>query len=185
MKDRISEDEVVEMVLKDHKNRETEYSKIDSEVHYNYYGDRGVIDLVLSNESIIKMVEVKGTVSSANEVIRQCKRHQEYFIKGSDYGRSSKSHRWDKGRRKRKWELALHADQHNWNKVMDNLEYFRTLKDNGWKIWWYGDYLYEASCVQIPIFSWDLESKEGRGKLCTRFPAMANLELERVYRDES
>jgi len=64
------------------------------EVHYNHYGDRGVVDLVRVDERDgrvdlrlyeLKCVAALEEVTGANEVLRQFNRHRTYFFKGSDY----------------------------------------------------------------------------------------------------
>lgn len=184
MKQKKSEDEVVGMVLKEYKNRKEKWNKIDSEVHYNHYGSRGVLDLVISNESIHNLIEVKGSVTSANEVIRQCKRHQEYFFKGSDYGRGPPKHCYDKGCRKRRWELAIYLNNENWEAVIDNLDYYRTLYDSGWEIWWYSEGSEEVEAIHPPIFHIDFQNPpEIKNKLCNEtFGAAYSCEIERVVK---
>lgn len=108
------EDKIVSklMIKYDHHHAETE-------VHYNDYGSRGVVDLVLEWErepqehevenylekwgtfdentarerlrnDVLSVIEVKSehainSVTGANEIIRQFKRHREYFFEGSKY----------------------------------------------------------------------------------------------------
>lgn len=68
----------------------------DVEVHYNHYGDRGIVDLVIEGDapadekSPLYVWELKSDAAidyatGANEIIRQFKRQRKYFIKGTDY----------------------------------------------------------------------------------------------------
>ena len=70
------------------------------EVHYNHYGDRGCVDLVIetipqgNDLPFLTIYEFKSRsaveiATGANEIIRQFNRHIEYFFKGSDYNERS------------------------------------------------------------------------------------------------
>jgi len=64
------------------------------EKHYNYYGDRGIVDIVDvrrydSCKPKLDIYELKSEAAiedatGANEIIRQFNRHQEYFFDGQD-----------------------------------------------------------------------------------------------------
>lgn len=94
------EDTLTAAVIEQREQQALEEETISSsvEVHYNYYGDRGVVDLVTEGiygdggpeNSTIEIWEMKGdsaiqSATGANEIIRQFNRHKEYFFKGSEY----------------------------------------------------------------------------------------------------
>jgi len=60
------------------------------EQHYNHYGTRGVVDLVLEHDNHVELCELKSDAAikeatGANEIIRQAKRHAEYYFKDKSH----------------------------------------------------------------------------------------------------
>lgn len=108
------EDEIVNMLLGRSDNAE-------AEVHYNHYGDRGVVDAVVKGDYATLIYEVKSdaaieAATGANEIIRQFNRHREYFMKGSNYGNQlhNSVH----------FMLAFTATDQAYQHVMDNFEMY-------------------------------------------------------------
>lgn len=111
-----SEDKMVNLLI-DSKPSEWN-PNFDPEVSYNDYGSRGVVDLVgitefhhtewqidwlkarghtnvaaRNRQKAIEIYEIKSeyaikNATGANEVIRQCKSHEQHFFNGSEYDRS-------------------------------------------------------------------------------------------------
>lgn len=74
-------------------------AEIHPEVHYNHYGSRGVVDLLIKTRTttgnpLLRIIEVKSdsavqSATGANEIIRQFNRHREYCVRGSRFSRFS------------------------------------------------------------------------------------------------
>lgn len=88
---RYTEDELAASITTQNGGDETSWFP---EVHYNHYGDRGVVDLVQLDEyeyqNELRIYELKcesaiEQATGANEILRQFNRHRTYFFKGSDY----------------------------------------------------------------------------------------------------
>lgn len=124
---------------------------IEPEAHYNYFGDRGSIDLFIKILKTFreeewmehKLIEIKSTLDNANEVIRQVNRHNKYFYKDEDRekpvrrGHSSQI----------KWELIVLANESNLQHLLDYINMYISLEKKGWKI-----YLeHPSSEYRIPI----------------------------------
>lgn len=67
-------------------HRDAEMDRLDVEVHYNHFGDRGVVDLVAEYGNVFQLFELKADpaiedAAGANEIIRQFKRMEDYFFK--------------------------------------------------------------------------------------------------------
>jgi len=108
------EDEIVNMLL-------ARDEEAEAEVHYNHYGDRGVVDAVVPNELGLIVYEVKAdaaieAATGANEILRQYNRHREYFMKGSSYGRTLP--------KSVHFMLAFAATPMAYEHVMDNYEMY-------------------------------------------------------------
>jgi len=99
-----------------------------SEVPYNHYGDRGVVDLVHrfgegSGRDELHVFELKSEyaveqATGANEILRQFNRHRRYFFDGSDYTRSDYF--------SVRFELAFTATQSNFEHVRGNWNQYET-----------------------------------------------------------
>lgn len=94
------EDELAVAIMNKSDDTDLQEVTFDLEVPYDHYGTRGVVDMVeVSREgdgsqgnSTIWIYELKSesavsNSTGANEIIRQFKRHREYFFKGTDYSR--------------------------------------------------------------------------------------------------
>ena len=92
----MSEDDVVSRLIEKHRSRSGDLANITPEMHYNYYGDRGVVDLFtevkgeeVTGTSVQQIYEVKSEsavreATGCNEIIRQFNRMKEFFLKGTD-----------------------------------------------------------------------------------------------------
>jgi len=91
------EDELAKAVMNSRSDNMA-YEEHTPEVHYNHYGSRGVVDLVEEYKTVegdrpsIHIYEFKSPravreATGANEILRQFKRHKNYFFKGSSYVR--------------------------------------------------------------------------------------------------
>lgn len=86
----INHDNLVHYIIDRYKENELDDCSIsfNTEKHYNYYGDRGVVDIVVTRDNdsnmmydSIHLIEVKTYIDQVNKVIRQCNRMAEYFSK--------------------------------------------------------------------------------------------------------
>jgi len=94
---RYTEDELASAVTSTVGDDSTEWKP---EVHYNHYGDRGVVDLLQIQTydecDHLRVYELKcqsaiESVTGANEILRQFNRHRTYFFRGSSYDASDYS----------------------------------------------------------------------------------------------
>ncbi len=90
-KSRFTEDELATAITNSIGDENTTWKP---EVHYNHYGDRGVVDLVCESTvdgfNMLRVFELKcqaaiDEATGANEILRQFNRHRSYFFDGSDY----------------------------------------------------------------------------------------------------
>jgi len=96
MSDNYTEDDLLSAVIEWETNQPfgDEEVRTEPEAHYNYYGSRGVADLLVEtiwgqNHSNYKVCEFKSAaaldhVTGANEIIRQFNRMRQYFFKDDD-----------------------------------------------------------------------------------------------------
>jgi len=102
------------------------------EVPYNYYGDRGVVDLVSEvrndgERNTLHVFELKSEaaldeVTGANEILRQYNRHREYFIDGTDYNPSDYY--------EVRFELTFTATERCLDHVLENWGIYKTVHAN-------------------------------------------------------
>lgn len=125
---RLTEDELAAAITNALFDEDTTWKP---EVHYNHYGDRGVVDLVEERSSdgysSLRIYELKcaaaiDEVSGANDILRQFNRHRSYFFKGTDY----KATDWDEVG----YELAFAATEKCYNHVMDNWAQYKHVVDS-------------------------------------------------------
>ena len=83
----ISEDRLTNRLVKHYNNLRGEH-ELAVEQHYNYYGDRGIVDLVAeeTDSGHVHLYEIKSNaaidaVTGANEIIRQFNRMRRYFFR--------------------------------------------------------------------------------------------------------
>lgn len=106
----------------------------DLEVHYNYYGDRGVVDLVITDPApsggrgSLTVYELKSKSSienstGANEIIRQFNRHRKYFFEGSEY---EETDYWDVS-----YILGFYASDFAIEHIYENAKLYNSLSDDG------------------------------------------------------
>lgn len=123
----MKEDQLTNALIEANKDPNNLYKSVESkpEVHYNYYGDRGVVDLFTRrNEYGVfhdSVYEIKSRPNNANKVIRQFNRMTNFFYKGSDYRRGD----WIK------FELCFLATKRNYEHVKENKEMYGSLYRNG------------------------------------------------------
>ena len=103
----------------------------EPEVHYNHYGDRGVVDLIQTDtynrEKTLRVYELKcepaiENSTGANEILRQFNRHRTYFFKGSDYKATDYS--------TVTFELTFAATQACYEHVRDNWAQYKHVSAN-------------------------------------------------------
>jgi hypothetical protein len=92
-----------------------------TEVHYNHYGTRGVLDAVQEIRSSINLYELKSRCAvnnstGANEIIRQVNRHREYYFQDHP-SRENKSLR-----------LVFTATQKTWDHIKNNIQLYANLR---------------------------------------------------------
>lgn len=123
---RSQEDRLAESII------ERTHGEAEVEVHYNHYGDRGVVDLVISDienagdKGTLYVYELKSesalrSATGANEIIRQFNRQRDYFVDGSDYNESdyySISH-----------QLVFFATSQTVAHLQDHAELYETVVD--------------------------------------------------------
>lgn len=118
------EDELVTALM-----REAEDSDCKPEVHYNHYGDRGVVDLVTIDRSAkpyeMFVYEVKSPaalkeVTGANEIIRQFNRHKEYFMPGTNYS---------SGYFNVRYELCFYLSEETLEHVLNNWALYNSVQE--------------------------------------------------------
>ena len=83
----ITEDQLTTRLVKYYKDSRDEH-ELSVEQHYNYYGDRGIVDLVVEEQQSgnIRLYEIKSnaaidSATGANEIIRQFNRMRRYFFR--------------------------------------------------------------------------------------------------------
>jgi len=129
---RITEDELANSIIDGFEDGDADQPWA-SEVPYNHYGDRGVVDLVHRFDTgpgrdQLTVFELKSEYAveqagGASEILRQFNRHRRYFFDGSDYTRSDYF-----GVR---FELAFTATQSNHEHVRENWEQYQTVLESG------------------------------------------------------
>lgn len=101
------------------------------EVHYNDYGTRGVVDLVVERtnfgKNCLHIIECKAgnaveSCTGANEIIRQFKRHKTAFYPGTDY----KQVAWDTY-----YELGFAASEPCLTHVAENEDLYKRIAADG------------------------------------------------------
>lgn len=134
-----SEDAMVNRLIEHHRGNVTPKGELGSdkipvlqpEAHYNYYGDRGVVDLYVvekfSDEGRYDwtqgtLYEVKSNsaldnVSGANEIVRQFNRMQKYFYEDESWRRPKIIH----------YELCFIPSPETLEHVSNNQEIYRQL----------------------------------------------------------
>jgi len=95
-----SEDELTNALIQYHKRSNEEMNELGAEnhelsifteEHYNHYGDRGVVDLFVSEDEWqdhlyeLKSEHAVREATGANEIIRQFKRMRKFFYKGTHH----------------------------------------------------------------------------------------------------
>jgi len=125
---RITEDELAKGVMETVGGDTTDW---EPEVHYNHYGDRGVVDLIQTDtyerEKTLRVYELKcepaiENSTGANEILRQFNRHRTYFFKGSDYKATDYS--------SVTFELTFAATQACYEHVRDNWAQYKHISAN-------------------------------------------------------
>lgn len=136
----MKEDKITNALIETFKSREESdinpHYKVEAspEVHYNYYGSRGVVDLFVRDYEIENcppndhVFEIKSTPKSANEVIRQFKRMEKTFY--MDESRSEGD--------RVIFELCFTPKEENLRHVAENFEMYHSLlknfRENGYKV---------------------------------------------------
>lgn len=119
----MKEDQLTNKMIKNTR----EDQECDVEHHYNYYGTRGVVDLVkTSKERDIhesrpvsqRLIEIKSNPSNGNKVIRQFKKMVKYFYKGSEWSKPKECI----------YELVFISSADNFRHLVDNIEMYRALE---------------------------------------------------------
>lgn len=132
------EDKLVQKMIEWKRGLSAENVRFYPEEHYNHYGDRGVVDLAVEDweepkfrgNSDLWVYEMKSesairNATGANEIIRQFKRHRNYFLKGSDFDPKD-YYRVD-------FCLMFYATDYTFNHVKENEDLYRTLLEDGFE----------------------------------------------------
>jgi hypothetical protein len=92
--------------------------EIVPEKHYNYYGDRGIVDLFVRYKNDKDHIfEIKSNPKNANEVLRQFNRMKKYFYKGTDLERRNST-----------FELCFTPTAKNLRHFKENKEMYREVE---------------------------------------------------------
>ena len=125
---RYTEDELATTVMGSVGTDETVW---EPEVHYNHYGDRGVVDLLQTDtyetSQTMRVYELKcqpaiEAATGANEILRQFNRHRTYFFKGTDYKATDYEGVT--------FELTFAATQPCYEHVRDNWSQYKHIANN-------------------------------------------------------
>jgi len=93
-----------------------------TEVHYNHYGTRGVLDAVQETDMAATLYELKSTcavnnATGANEIIRQVNRHREYYFQDHP------------SRKNKMLRLVFTTTQETWNHLRENIQLYANLRE--------------------------------------------------------
>lgn len=125
------EDEMVNVLIEQHKKWEDgemyDSVEVTPEAHYNYYGDRGVADLLVvehdanSSDRFANVYEVKSdsaiqNSTGANEILRQYNKMRKYFFQ--DESRTMHQHAT--------FELCFVATEYSVEHLAKNYEMYRS-----------------------------------------------------------
>lgn len=127
-----TEDDLVGAMISD--NRDSS-SEVIPEAHYNYYGDRGVVDLAVldDDEGYISLHEVKSASAiqnhetGANSIVRQFNRMRKYFFQDEswDIPASKDPHAFRNRSSTVRFTLDFVACEACLQHVVDNFELYR------------------------------------------------------------
>jgi hypothetical protein len=113
-----------------------ERTDVEFEVHYNHYGDRGCVDMVVEFEGefdgdhSICIYELKSDnaikqATGANEIIRQFNRHRDYFFEGTDYN--------ERDYYSVSFSVLFYASQFAMDHVAENEAMYRSVTNKGFE----------------------------------------------------
>jgi len=119
------EDRITNSLIENIQNRNyTEIIEASPEHHYNYYGTRGVADLLLKYKSVeetkVEVIEVKAELNNANEVIRQTKKMAEHFFRDKS---NSAPYNSDI-----QFKLLIYPTEKNLEHIINNFSMYNSLK---------------------------------------------------------
>lgn len=126
----MDEDEIVNALVNWHETSSREAIEVGEtdanveifpEAHYNYYGNRGVVDLYVVTSGWdghvyeIKSENAVRNATGANEIIRQFNRMREFFFEGSDKPRPTAN---------LVFELCFTPTEYNARHIVDNADIY-------------------------------------------------------------
>lgn len=117
----MSKEDEIAMSLVEHWRENVDPSMqfdVTYEAHYNHYGNRGYVDIVVERESTVTLIEVKSAsavrnATGANEIIRQATKHATYYFE--DHPTNST----------KKLELVFEAHPDVWEHIKSNFDMYR------------------------------------------------------------
>lgn len=114
-----------------HESDHNEIVDVEYEVPYNHYGSRGFIDVVLDvdyyeGKRYLGVVELKSEsatkgVTGPNEILRQFKKHREYFLEGQE--KYSNTPRYEHI----EYRLIFYATEYTLNHVRQNIDVYKSI----------------------------------------------------------
>ena len=118
----VTEDDLAQALIrwvKEDPNPDGE-NRIYPEARYNHYGDRGVADLFITDDSFGHLYELKSesavrNVTGANEIVRQFNKMREFFFPGSSY----ESPDYDMT-----FELCFTPSEYNFRHIAENADIY-------------------------------------------------------------
>jgi len=117
----MKEDYLTNSLIEYYKENYGKYiEEIVPEKHYNYYGDRGIVDLFVRykhKNDWDRIFEIKSNPNNANEVLRQFNRMKKYFYKGTDLERKPST-----------FELCFTPTAKNLRHFKENKEMYREVE---------------------------------------------------------
>jgi hypothetical protein len=120
----MKEDDVLMGLLE---QTETQYKEVELEQRYNDYGDRGAVDVVITDSAkkAAWVIEIKSdaaieSVTGANEIIRQFKKHKDCFFDGADKDYNAR-------RNRRNYQLIFAATDACWQHLEQNRSLYERL----------------------------------------------------------
>lgn len=123
----MKEDEVLMGVLDDSNIEEKD---VHLEQRYNHYGDRGAVDVVITDSAkkAAWVIEIKSdaaikNASGANEIIRQFKKHKNCFFEGTGKEHQARDDR-------KNFQLIFAATENCWDHLEENWPLYENLHGN-------------------------------------------------------
>jgi len=124
----MSEEDRIAMALVDNWESDGRDVNVTYESHYNHYGNRGYVDLVLQEEVRVTLYEVKSrsaveNATGANEIIRQATKHANYYFESNPCDGV------------KRLTLAFEAHPNVWDHLVEHLPMYREFRGEINNVW--------------------------------------------------